>query len=103
MNREEAKKRSETLKRLREQHSDGVKAAQAMLKIQNETRKALSQAMKEQARTVPELATETGIPAHEVLWHVTAMKKYDLVKEEGLSGYYYSYRLVDAHLAEGKK
>lgn len=98
MNREEAKKRSEMLKQLREQHAEGVQAAQALLKAQNEARKALSQTMKEQARTVPELAAETGIPAHEVLWHVTAMKKYDLVTEEGLSGYYYSYRLV-----EGKK
>lgn len=98
MNREEAKQRSETLKRLREQHAEGVQAAQAILKAQNQARKAISQAMKEQARTVPELAADTGIPAHEVLWHVTTMKKYDLVREEGLSGYYYTYRLV-----EGKK
>jgi predicted transcriptional regulator len=98
MNREEAKQRSETLKRLREQHAEGVQAAQAIVKAQNQARKAISQAMKEQARTVPELAAETGIPAHEVLWHVTTMKKYDLVREEGLSGYYYAYRL-----AEGKK
>jgi hypothetical protein len=30
MNREEAKQRSETLKRLREQHTEGVQAAQAI-------------------------------------------------------------------------
>lgn len=98
MNREEAKKRSELLKQLREKHAEGVQAAQALLKTQNATRKALREAMKDAARTIPEMAEATGLPAHEILWHVTAMKKYDMVKEEGLSGYYYSYRL-----AEGKK
>lgn len=98
MNREEAKKRTELLKQLREQHAEGVQAAQEALKAQNAARKSLTQALKETARTVPELAAETGIPAHEVLWHVTSMKKYDLVREEGLSGYYYLYGLV-----EGKK
>lgn len=98
MNREEAKKRSELLKQLREKHVEGVQAAQALLKAQNATRKALREAMKDTARTIPEMAEASGLPAHEVLWHVTAMKKYDMVKEEGLSGYYYTYRL-----AEGKK
>lgn len=95
MNREEAKKRSAMLKQLREQHAEGVQATQALLKAQNETRKALKQAMKDAARTIPEIAEATGLPAHEILWHVTAMKKYDLVKEEGLSGAYYLYRLTE--------
>jgi len=95
MNREEAKKRSEMLKQLREQHAEGVQATQALLKAQNETRKALRNALKDAARTIPEMAEATGLPAHEILWHVTAMKKYDLVKEEGLSGAYYLYGLTE--------
>jgi predicted transcriptional regulator len=95
MNREEAKKRSEMLKQLREQHTEGVQATQALLKAQNETRKALRNVLKDAARTIPEMAEATGLPAHEILWHVTAMKKYDLVKEEGLSGAYYLYGLTE--------
>ena len=95
MNREEARNRSAMLKQLREQHAEGVQATQALLKAQNETRKALRAALKDAARTIPEMAEATGIPAHEILWHVTAMKKYDLVKEEGLSGAYYLYGLTE--------
>lgn len=95
MNREEARKRTAMLKQLREQHAEGVQATQALLKAQNETRKAVKQAMKDAARTIPEIAEATGLPAHEILWHVTAMKKYDIVREVSLSGYYYTYRLTE--------
>lgn len=95
MNREEAKKRTARLKQLREQHAEGVQATQALLRQQNEARKTLKEALKETARTIPEMAEATGLPAHEILWHVTAMKKYDLVEEEGLSGSYYLYRLTE--------
>jgi predicted Rossmann fold nucleotide-binding protein DprA/Smf involved in DNA uptake len=95
MNKEEAKKRTEMLKQLREQHDEGVKATQALLKETNNVRKLLRQAMKAEPRTVPEIATETGLPANEVLWHVIAMKKYGQVAETGLDGYYYRYTLAE--------
>lgn len=95
MTKEEAKKRTEMLKQLREQHDEGVKATQALLKEMNNTRKLLRQAMKTEPRTVPEMATETGLPANEVLWHVIAMKKYGQVAETGLDGYYYRYTLAE--------
>jgi predicted Rossmann fold nucleotide-binding protein DprA/Smf involved in DNA uptake len=95
MNKEEAKKRTEMLKQLREQHDEGVKATQALLKETNSVRKLLRQAMKTAPRTVPEIAAETGLPANEVLWHVIAMKKYGQVAETGLDGYYYRYTLAE--------
>jgi predicted Rossmann fold nucleotide-binding protein DprA/Smf involved in DNA uptake len=95
MNKEEAKKRTALLKELREQHEDGVKATQALLKETNNARKLLRQAMKESPRTVPEMAAESGLPANEVLWHVIAMKKYGQVAETGLDGYYYRYTLAE--------
>lgn len=95
MNKEEAKRRTEMLKQLREQHAEGVKATQALLKETNNVRKLLRQAMKTEPRTVPEMAAETGLPANEVLWHVIAMKKYGQVAETGLDGYYYRYTLAE--------
>jgi predicted Rossmann fold nucleotide-binding protein DprA/Smf involved in DNA uptake len=95
MNKEEAKRRTEMLKQLREQHSEGVKATQALLKEMNNVRKQLRQAMQTAPRTVPEMAAETGLPANEVLWHVIAMKKYGQVAETGLDGYYYRYTLAE--------
>jgi hypothetical protein len=50
--------------------------------------------MRQGAATVPEIAAASGFPAHQVLWHVTAMKKYDLVVEVGQCGEYYQYELV---------
>ena len=50
--------------------------------------------MQDAPQSVPQLAERTGIPAHEVLWHV-AMKKYGAVEETGIdeSGDYYLYGL----------
>jgi hypothetical protein len=44
---------------------------------------------------VPEIAAETGLPSHDVLWHITAMKKYDLVVEVGQCGEYYQYAMAE--------
>jgi predicted transcriptional regulator len=92
--REDAKKRAIFLKRLREQHKATVADAQALLKAQKATRREICQPLRDAAKTVPEIATATGIPAHEVLWHITAMKKYGLVVETGMCGDYYLYQRV---------
>ena len=95
MSKEEVRSRAETLKRLREQHQTSVSATQALLKELQGIRKELRQAMQTEPRTVPELAAATGLPANEVLWHVIAMKKYNLVTETGLDDGYYRYSLAE--------
>ena len=95
--REEAKKQTEMLAALRKQRSEQVKQDQALLKEQQGVRKMLRGAMKAGPRTIPQLAEATGLPSHKVLWHVTAMKKYGLVIEEGLNEdyEYYLYALSE--------
>lgn len=93
--KEDAKKRATLLKSLREEHKDSVARTQAWLKELKAIRKQLSQAIEEEAKTVPEIAELTGIPADQVLWHVTAMKKYDLVVETGMCEEYYQYQLAE--------
>jgi len=92
--REAAKKRSAMLADLRKQHRDKVKAAQTMLKEQLGVRKTLKRALIAGPHSVPQLADETGLPAHEVLWHMAAMKKYAQVVEAGLDEDY-EYYLYD--------
>ena len=55
----------------------------------------LERALQDAPHSVPQLAGQTGISAHEVLWHIAAMKKYGLVEETGMdeSGDYYLYGL----------
>ena len=93
--REEIRQRTEMLTTLRGQHDEQVKQAQTLLKKQRVTRKAVQQAMLGGPKSVPQLAASIGIPAHVVLWHVAAMKKYGLVAEAGMDegGDYCLYEL----------
>ena len=90
--KENAKNRAIFLKHLREQHQETVTRTQTLLKEQKAIRRQICQPTREQPRTIPELATITGIPAHEILWHITAMKKYGTVVEAGMCGEYYLYQ-----------
>jgi predicted transcriptional regulator len=95
INREEAKQKAILLKRLREAHQETVARTQALLKEQKGVRKKICQTMREQPKAIPEIAEQSGVAAHEVLWHVMAMKKYDLVVEAGICGEYYLYQMAE--------
>lgn len=87
--------RAELLKRLREQHQDSVKATQTLLKELQAIRKEIRQAMQAGPLTVPELVAATHLPTDQTLWHVIAMKKYNLVTETSLDDGYYRYALAE--------
>lgn len=89
-----AKERMEVLKRLRSEHADSVARTKELLKAQKQIQKLICQSIREKAKTVPEIATELEMPTHEVLWHLTAYKKYDIVVEEGMCGEYLLYKKV---------
>jgi predicted transcriptional regulator len=91
--KEDARQRTAMLKALREQHTDTIERTQERLKEQKAIRRQINQVMQD-PKTVPEIAEESGLPAHTVLWHITAMKKYGLVTEAGQSGEYYQYVLA---------
>jgi predicted Rossmann fold nucleotide-binding protein DprA/Smf involved in DNA uptake len=93
--KEKAKARTKMLANLRKLHRDSVKEAQVLLKEQQSKRKAISRAMQGAPKSVPQIAEASGIPAHEVLYYVAAMKKYGDVVEAGLDENYeyYLYRL----------
>jgi predicted transcriptional regulator len=94
--KEASKKRVELLKRLREEHADTVAQTQERLKAQNAIRKQIRNALEAGPKTVPEVAQETSLPSDQVLWHITAMKKYDLVIEVGMREEYFEYQLAEA-------
>jgi predicted Rossmann fold nucleotide-binding protein DprA/Smf involved in DNA uptake len=95
MNKKEAaKKRTAMLKRLREAHQETVQRTQSLLKEQQAIRRAICQTMRDTPKTVLEVAQVTDLPAHEVLWHIIAMKKYNRVVEAGMSGEYYLYQVA---------
>lgn len=69
---------------LRQAHAETVHRAQALLKEQQRVRKPLLEALQGGPRTVPQLAQVTSLPSEQVLWHLTALKKYGLVEEAGM-------------------
>ncbi len=89
------KAHAELLKQLREQHKTTVEATQARLRDLQAIRKKVRTALGGEALTVTELAAAIAMPADQVLWHITAMRKYGLVAEVGQDDGYYRYALVE--------
>lgn len=57
-------------------------------------RKAIQKLLEGQPATVPQIAGALNMPADEALWHVTGMRKYGKVAEDGEDGDYPLYTLV---------
>ncbi len=58
-------------------------------------RRQIMDSLKAAPKTAPEIAKETGLPTHEVFWHLMAMKKYGKVVEGAERGDYFEYALVE--------
>lgn len=91
----QAKTPIEILKGLRESHAASFARTQELLKAQKQSQQAITKALREQPRTVPDVAAAAGLPSKEVLWWLAAMKKYGLVAEDGMNGDYPIYKLVE--------
>ena len=65
------------------------------VKDQSKRKAAIRKALKDGPMTVPALAEATGFAAADVLWSVTAMRKYGLAIEEGVEGDYPRYALPE--------
>jgi predicted transcriptional regulator len=87
--------RGEMLKRLRQQHAATVERTQALLKEQKRAQQEICKAIRESAKTVPQIAEEVGMPANEVLWYVASFKKYGLIAETGMCADYPLYQKVE--------
>jgi predicted transcriptional regulator len=90
-----APSRAETLRRLREQHAETVARTQALLKEQKRIQQEICKAIRETAKTVPQIAEEIGMPANEVLWYVASFRKYGMIVEKGMCADYPLYQKVE--------
>ena len=62
----------------------------------NQCLTALKKALAGGEKTVPQTAAASGLPAHEVVWYLNAMKKYGQVVISGDDGDYKIYALKEA-------
>jgi predicted transcriptional regulator len=93
--REKAKERTQMLKELREEHKDTVASTQERLKNQKKIYRDINKIIKDEPKTVPEIAEAVGLETHVVLWNLTVLKKYGDVSEAGMSGEYFLYGLIE--------
>lgn len=93
--KELARARVEGLKKLRDEHKDTVEKTQALLKEQKRIQQVICKSVRERPKTVPEIAEEVGLPSDQVLWYVTASKKYGILAEAGMCGDYPLYTRVE--------
>jgi len=74
---------------LRERRGGVPKGLLERNRRQAKTHKALTAALKDGPKTVPEIAQITGLPTHELLWYVMGLRKYgQIVEGEERDGYY---------------
>ena len=88
-----AEKARSALAALRESRGGVSAEMKAWLKDQQDVRKKLRASLAAGARTVPDLATESGLEASRVLWHLMAMRRYGEVTEAGERDRYVLYAL----------
>ncbi|MGB6064662.1 MAG: hypothetical protein WBG50_07615 [Desulfomonilaceae bacterium] len=84
----------EKLKALRDVRKTIIDGVRERVKGNRGLRKKLTEVLATGPKTVPEIALETGIPSHQVLWHLTSMRKYGKVAESEQSGDYFLYVLL---------
>jgi hypothetical protein len=84
----------EELKSLREERKELIARNRELLKNQSYERGLIHKGLKSGEKTIPELAEETGLPGNIILYYLSAMRKYGLVKEAAHAGAYYKYRLI---------
>lgn len=65
------------------------------VKTGNKRKTAIKKALQAGPMTVPEVAAATGFAASDVLWSLTAMRKYGLAVEDGVEGDYPRYALPE--------
>ena len=87
--------RGEMLKQLRQDHSETVARTQKLLKEQKRVQQEICKCIREDPKTVPEIAEAVKMPAREVLWYMASYKKYGIVIEEGMCGDYPLYRRAE--------
>ncbi len=86
----------EDLRVFRERMGGLTEEKKAYGKEQREALKAIHEALKTGPRTVPEIAGETKLPGHKVMFYLMAMKRYGELAEVGQAGDYMQYALKEA-------
>ena len=93
MMKEDDKSDKAALKKLREERAWQINRAKETVKTQQKIIKRITEQVQNDAKTVPEIAQATGLPASQVLMFVTTLRKYGVMAEGVKDGDYFRYQL----------
>ena len=79
------------VKIFRERMGGMTDARKAWQKEQRDTEKAIHNVLKSGPHTIPEISSESQLPAERIVWHLMALKRYGKIAEADLAGDYYRY------------
>jgi hypothetical protein len=82
------------VKALRQERKEQVDRARALSKQRNKMMRAVQGALDDAGKTVPELADQLDMPAADVLWCVSGLRKYGKALEGDKDGDYFKYTAV---------
>jgi len=81
----------EKLKRAKEKRGPVPSTLLEHIRDTNKVQKAILDALGDESKTVPDLATATGIAEEVVFWNVNAMRKYNKIRDIKKSGEFFLY------------
>ena len=79
----------------KQRHGPASEELLAWVKQANQRKAAIKKALKDGPMTVPQVAEATGLAPADVLWSLTAMRKYGQATEAGTDGDYPTYALPE--------
>jgi hypothetical protein len=81
------------LKKLREERIWQISRAKETVKTQQQVIKRITDQIKNDGKTIPEISQATGLPASQVLMFVATLRKYGAVVEGTKDGDYFCYQI----------
>lgn len=90
---EENKTEKTALKKLREERAWQISRSKETVKTQQQIIKRITEQIKNDGKTVPEIAQATGLPASQVLMFISTLRKYGTVAEGTKDGDYFRYQI----------
>ena len=88
------REKKEAMKKLRESRKHIIKATSARVKEDRKAIRAIKEHLRDEARTIPEIAEATGLASSLVLWVIATLKKYGEIVEGDKDGGYFRYYLA---------
>jgi predicted house-cleaning NTP pyrophosphatase (Maf/HAM1 superfamily) len=89
----EKEARKAAMRDIRAQRKKFITAASVIMKTQKKEINTITEFLKDQAGTIPEIANAIHMPSDKTLWYMATLKKYGQIVEVEKQGAFFKYAL----------